>query len=116
MCIRDRFGAAALAAVVLTALVFVGLLIGFDRLNNPIVENTPTVLAAARQPTQGLAVVLPSASPTTSVTLFQPVQPTLLPTYTPTLPSTSTPRPTLGGDTPTPWPTNTLNPTPTPTP
>jgi PPM family protein phosphatase len=107
------FGAAALAAVILTAVVFVGILIGFDRLNNPEVESSPTVLAAAtRQPTQGLAVTLPSETPTAAVTLFQPVLPTLLPTLTATLPATSTPRPTLGGDTPTPWPTNTLNPTP----
>jgi PPM family protein phosphatase len=108
------FAGVALAAVVLTVVVFVGILIGFDRLNNPdqTGTSTPTAPPATLQPTQGLPVVLPSLTATTPVPPFQPVLPTLLPTFTVTPPATSTPRPTLSGDTPTPWPTNTVNPTP----
>lgn len=104
------FGAAALAAVILTVVVFVAILIGLDRINNPDGTDLPTVTASAFQPTQGLPVVLPSEAPTLAVTLFQPVQPTLLATATAVPLATSTPRPALAGNTPTPWPTNTVNP------
>jgi serine/threonine protein phosphatase PrpC len=106
------FFAAALVAVLLTVVIFVGILIGFDRLNNPGEGDLPTVPVITLQPTQALPVMLPSEAPTALATLFQPGQPTLLPTFTITPPATTTPRPTLGGNTPTPWPTNTVNPYP----
>ena len=118
----NRFFAAALiGSVLLTVFVFFSLVIGFDWLNNRQGEGTLTPFV--NQPTQGLPVVVPSATLGEGVLPVQPATLTPEPKFIPTI-ITGTPNAPSGSETsvpgtnattsappvhtPTAWPTNTL--------
>jgi serine/threonine protein phosphatase PrpC len=107
------FAAALIGAVMLTVFIFFSLVIGFDWLNNRQEGATATPVGGL-QPTQGLPVVLPSATVRGSSLPVQPPTltpgPILIPTLTPGPAATNTSTPPV--HTPTAWPTNTLNPAP----
>ena len=106
------FGVAAITAIALAVFLFVGVVIGFDWLNNREVLITPTSSANTFQPTQGLPVILPTETLTPAVSPYPPPTPVILtisPAATLTLPTAAT-LPAAGGNTPTPWPTNTIQP------
>jgi protein phosphatase len=103
------FQAAVVATLLLALILFTGLVIGFDWLNNHAgeVQTTPTALTAA--PSQVLPVIVG--------TQLQPS--TLTPTPSPASSATPTPGvaaspaggiPTFTAATATPWPTNTVQP------
>jgi len=112
------FAGAVLAAVLLTVVLFTGLVLTIDRLNNrgnPL----PTRVVLTIQATQGLPVVLASitTTPLASVTpVLSPTQVgaatlTLTTSFTPPSPTASRtlpPLPSVAAATPTPWPTNTV--------
>ncbi len=104
------FVGALLAAVLMSVLVFVGVLQAIDQLNNRG-DPTPTPVRVIIQPTQGLPVVLATETPTPLATPFQPNtpthSPTPLPSQTPSVTAAYLPT-VAGGVTHTPWPTSTL--------
>ncbi len=105
---RRLFRTAVVSALLLAIIVFAGLVIGFNYLNNRDGNFGPTLPAftVTAQPTQGLPAILS--------TQLQP--PTLTPTRTPTLTPISSPTATIVPGvapvlaTATPWPTNTVFP------
>lgn len=105
------FTGALLTAVLLTVALFAGLVYAVDHLNNRA-DPTLTPFRVTVQATQGLPVVLASATPTLLATPFQPDtltptrQPSALPSQTPSAVPAALPT-AAGGATHTPWPTNT---------
>jgi serine/threonine protein phosphatase PrpC len=110
------FAAALIGAVMLTIFVFISLVIGFDWLNNR--QGSVATPDVGVQPTQGLPVVLPSATLVEGGLPIQPAtltpEPKSIPTKTtnPTLSTVATATSAPPVHTPTAWPTNTLKPYP----
>lgn len=103
------FRFAMVMTLLLALVVFAGLVIGFDWLNNRAgeVQATPTALMAA--PTQALPVTIETQLQPSTLT----PSPTLGATVTPAPAGTSGPpgtQPASSAPTATPWPTNTLQP------
>ena len=103
------FWAAVLITLVLATAIFIGLVAGFNFLNNREGDFGPTLAAITPQATQGLPVILPT----------QPQSPAATASAVPTLPMIPSPSATNGSAdtlpilpvvTATPWPTNTVQP------
>ena len=96
------FRVAVIATLVLATMLFAGLVIGFNLLNNREGNFGPTLAAFTPQATQALPVNLPTElqPPTLTATL------TLIPSPGATSSPTGTPFPITA----TPWPTNTIQP------